>query len=157
MVCKLELLKDETEGVVWVEVKLEDEGKVAVGVANLQPTMPDQLSGATANSQDGVRLDISANGVWDGRFEKTFFDVRVFNPHAPSNRNQTPSACYRKHEREKKRAYTQTILKWSICPSLHLFFWPQEEWGERQPVSTNVWLPCSLRSGITHTAPHSAG
>ena len=111
MVCKLELLKDETEGVVWVEVKLEDEGKVAVGVANLQPTMPDQLSGATANSQDGVRLDISANGVWDGRFEKTFFDVRVFNPHAPSNRNQTPSACYRKHEREKKRAYAQRILE----------------------------------------------
>ena len=47
--------------------------------------------------------------------------------------------------------------KWSIRPSLHLFFWPQEEWGERQPVSTNVWLPCSLRSGISHTVPHSAG
>ena len=78
---------------------------------NLLPTMPDQLSGATANSQDGVRLDISANGVLGERFEKTFFDVQVFNPHAPSNRNQTPSACYRKHEREKKRAYTQRILK----------------------------------------------
>ena len=78
---------------------------------NLQPTTPDQLSGATANSQDGARLDISANGVWGGRFEKTFFDVRVFNPHAPSNRNQTPSTCYRKHEREKKRAYAQRILE----------------------------------------------
>ena len=60
-------------------------------------------------SQDGVRLDVSANGVWGGRFEKTFFDVRVFNPHAPSNKNLTPSACYRKHEREKKRAYEQRI------------------------------------------------
>ena len=78
---------------------------------NLQPTTPDQLSGATANSQDRARLDISANGLWGGRFEKTFFDVRVFNPHAPSNRNQTPSACYRKHEREKKRAYAQRILE----------------------------------------------
>ena len=78
---------------------------------NLQPTTPDQLSGATANSQDGARLDISANGVWGGRFEKTFFDVRVFNPHAPSNRNQTLSTCYRKHEREKKRAYAQRILE----------------------------------------------
>ena len=78
---------------------------------NLQPTTQDQLSGATTNSQDGARLDISANGVWGGRFEKTFFDVRVFNPHAPSNRNQTPSACYRKHEREKKRAYAQRILE----------------------------------------------
>ena len=39
------------------------------------------------------------------------FDVRVFNPHTPSNRNPTPSACYRKHEREKKRAYTHRILE----------------------------------------------
>ena len=43
--------------------------------------------------------------------EKTFFDVRVFNPHATSNRNQTSSACYRKHEKEKKRAYAQRILE----------------------------------------------
>lgn len=33
---------------------------------NLQPTTSDQLSGATANSLDGARLDISANGVWGG-------------------------------------------------------------------------------------------
>ena len=32
------------------------------------------------NIQDGARLDIEANGVWGGRFEKTMFDVRVFNP-----------------------------------------------------------------------------
>ena len=30
-------LKDETEGVLWVEVKLEDEGKVAVGVVYANP------------------------------------------------------------------------------------------------------------------------
>ena len=89
---------------------------------NLQPTTPDQLSGATANSQDGARLDISANGVWGGRFEKTFFDVRVFNPYAPSNRNQTPSACYRKHEREKKRAYAQKILEVEHSSFTPLFF-----------------------------------
>ena len=40
---------------------------------------------------------------------KTFFDVRVFNPIAPSNRGQTPAAAYRKHEREKKRAYEQRV------------------------------------------------
>ena len=36
----------------------------------LQPVLPQQLTGATANGQDGARLDISANGVWGGRFEK---------------------------------------------------------------------------------------
>ena len=54
-------------------------------------------------------LDLSANGVWGGRYEKTFFDVRVFNPIAPSNRNLTPAAAYRKHKREKKRTYEQRI------------------------------------------------
>ena len=33
---------------------------------DLQPVMPHQLTGATANRQDGARLDISANGVWGG-------------------------------------------------------------------------------------------
>ena len=98
---------------------------------NLQPTTPDQLSGATANSQDEARLYISANGVWGGRFEKTFFDVRVFNLHAPSNRNQTPSACYRKHEREKKRAYAQRILEVEHSSFTPLVFFGHRRNGER--------------------------
>ena len=76
---------------------------------DLQAVTTEHLTGATANSQDGARLDISANEVWGGRFEKTYFDVRVFNPHAPSNKNMVPSACYRKHEQEKKRAYKQRV------------------------------------------------
>ncbi len=64
---------------------------------------------ATSITQDGARLDIAANGLWGGRHERTFFDVRVFNPHAPSNRNTQLSACYRKHERLKKRAYDQRV------------------------------------------------
>ena len=52
-----------------------------------------------------MHRNISANGVWGGRLEKTYFDVRVFNPLAPSNKNTTLSACFKKHEREKKRAY----------------------------------------------------
>ena len=75
----------------------------------LQTVTPQQLTRAAANTQDGARLDISANGVWGGRLEKTFFDVRVFNPHAPSNKNMPLPACYRKHEREKKRAYEQRV------------------------------------------------
>ena len=30
-------------------------------------------------------LDIAANGFWEGRFEHSFFDFRVFNSGAPSN------------------------------------------------------------------------
>ena len=35
-----------------------------------------------------------------------FFDVRAFNPHAPSNK--TPR-CYKKHELEKKRQCEQRV------------------------------------------------
>ena len=73
----------------------------------LQPVPSDTLTGATANHQDGARLDIAANSFWGGTYERTFFDVRVFNPHAPSNRHTTLSSCYRKHEQIKKRAYEQ--------------------------------------------------
>ena len=40
------------------------------------------LRGASANRQDGARLDIAANGFWGGTFERTYFDVRVFNPYS---------------------------------------------------------------------------
>ena len=61
---------------------------------------------SSSNTQDGARLDIAANGFWGGRLECTYFDVRVFNPHAASNRNTN---SYRKHKLEKKRQYEQCV------------------------------------------------
>ena len=37
---------------------------------DLQPVAPGQLSGASANQQDGARLDVAANGVWGGDMKK---------------------------------------------------------------------------------------
>ena len=51
---------------------------------DLQPVNGEQLAG---NVEDGTRLDIAANGFWGGRFECTYIDARVFNPHPPSNRH----------------------------------------------------------------------
>ena len=39
---------------------------------------------ASANIQDGARLDIAMDGFWGGRSERCFVDVRVFNPLAAS-------------------------------------------------------------------------
>ena len=58
----------------------------------LQPVTNEVLTGSTANSQAGARLDIATNGVWGSTFEKTYFDIRVFNPHAPSNRHTNPQS-----------------------------------------------------------------
>ena len=60
----------------------------------LQPITGESLTGASSNVQDGVRLDIAANSFWGGRFERTYFDVRVFNPYAPSNQQSSISSCY---------------------------------------------------------------
>ena len=76
---------------------------------DLQELTTEVLSGRTAITTDGARLDIAVNGLWGGRFERTFLDVRVFNPYAPSNRNTTIEKCFRKHEMEKKRAYSQRV------------------------------------------------
>ena len=40
-----------------------------------------------------------------------FFDVRVFNSHAPSNCKMSTAACYRRHELEKRRAYERRIIE----------------------------------------------
>ena len=67
----------------------------------LQPLSGEVLSGASAIVDDGARLD------W--RFERAFFDVRVFNPHARSNRQHNLAATYRKHECLKQHAYKQRV------------------------------------------------
>ena len=76
---------------------------------DLQPLTGEQLTYTTANVEDGARLDIAANGFRGGRYERTFIDVRIFNPHAPSNRNSDLATCYWKHLRSKKRAYEQRV------------------------------------------------
>ena len=84
----------------------------------LQPITGEVLSHATAISDDGATLDIASNGFWGGCSERALFDMRIFNPHAPSNRQPLP-ACYRKHENVKKHAYEKIIEfgKLSAVPS----------------------------------------
>ena len=68
----------------------------------LQPITSEKFVYASANTQDGARLDIVADGFWGGSFERAFFDVRVFNPFAQSNSHSSIQATYRHHENLKK-------------------------------------------------------
>ena len=72
---------------------------------DLQPLTGEALESQSAITTDGARLNIAVNGFWGGRYERTFIDVGVFNPHAQSNRNTSIPNGYQKHENEKKRAY----------------------------------------------------
>uniref|UniRef100_A0A1X7SHI4 Uncharacterized protein n=1 Tax=Amphimedon queenslandica TaxID=400682 RepID=A0A1X7SHI4_AMPQE len=58
-----------------------------------------------------ARLDVVANGVWGGRFERTFFDVCIFNSYAKSNMETPLSTTYRRHENDKCRQYEQRVTQ----------------------------------------------
>ncbi len=66
----------------------------------LQPLTGETLTFATANTEDGARLDISSQGFWDNQYQRAFFDVHVFNPNAPSHRNLQTVSVYRTGEAE---------------------------------------------------------
>ena len=70
---------------------------------DLQPLSGESLTYLTSNRQDGARLDVRAEGFWGDRYQSAFFDVRVFNPLAPSNRRLTLPSCYRQHEKGKEK------------------------------------------------------
>ena len=62
--------------------------------------------------EEGARLDdIRAQDFLDSGKSSTFFNVRVFNSQAPSNNKSSTSACYRRHEKEKRREYERRILE----------------------------------------------
>ena len=56
---------------------------------NLQPLSGETLRLASANTDDGARLDVRARGFWN-TCQDAYFDVRVFHLNAPSNRSQQP-------------------------------------------------------------------
>ena len=61
--------------------------------------------------EDRAQVDIEAFGFWGSCHERALFDVRVFNPFAPSNSTACLSATFRKRERCKSRQYQQRVLE----------------------------------------------
>ena len=75
----------------------------------LHPLSGETLHYRSAIQDDDARVDIRASGFWRCLHHHTFFDVRVFNCFAASNRSSTLSTAFRKHELEKRRAYEERI------------------------------------------------
>jgi len=74
----------------------------------LQPLTGEQLSYRSANVEDGARLDVVAEGFWDRR-QGAYFDVKVFNPLAPTYISMSLPQCYRWAELNKRRMYEERI------------------------------------------------
>ena len=50
-----------------------------------------------------------SHGFWGNSRQQRFFDVRIFNPFAPSNSHDSLLSTYKKHERRKRREYEHRI------------------------------------------------
>ena len=76
---------------------------------HLQPVTEEQFTHRTANREEGARLDIVAENFWSRDRQRSFFDVRVFNPLSPTYHNTSLAQCFRRNELEKRRAYDERI------------------------------------------------
>ena len=76
----------------------------------LTPLSGEQFNLRSANVDDNARLDVAARGVWT-RGSRAFFDIRVFNPLAPSYSNSTIKAAHKSNENSKKREYNDRVLQ----------------------------------------------
>ena len=75
------------------------------------------VNNSTTTDED-ARLDVKANELWGSRFSRTFFDVKVFNPHAKISRRLLKDA-YKYHESLKNSKYQQRVRQVeqrSFCP-----------------------------------------
>ena len=76
---------------------------------SLQPMSGETLKLKSANREDGARLDVAATNVWERNGQRSFFDIRVFNPLAATHVNVSLKKCYTSQEGEKRRIYEQRI------------------------------------------------
>ena len=56
-----------------------------------------------------ARVDISARGFWN-RGQKSFFDIRIFNPLALCYSRLSMDAAHAKNERDKIKKYSERII-----------------------------------------------
>ena len=140
---------------------------------DLQPLSSETFHLATAITDDGARLDIAADGFWGSSSQRTLFDVRVFNPLAPSNSHTSIQSCYRKHELAKKRAYSQRVREVEFASFTPLVLSATGGFGNEakifykrlasmladkwdQPYSTTTfWLRCRISFSLLRSAIRS--
>ena len=111
---------------------------------HLQPIIGKILSGASANTQDGARLDVAADGFWGSRFERAFFDVkRAYDQRIRDVENSTFTPLILSSTGGLGRAATSTYKRLASLLST--------KWD--QPYSTTMgWIRCRLSFSLLRSA-----
>ena len=95
----------------------------------LLPVGNTQLANGT-NTKAHAKLDVSATGIWSIH-EKTFFDIRITNPHAASNAGKTTDTLLKENETEKERNYQDRVLQVEKSSFVPLVFTTNGGMGEK--------------------------
>ena len=85
----------------------------------LQKLSGEHLTQKPSISSDDARLDIVAENFWVHNRQKTYFDVRVFNPFCATLRKVPLPQCYRRAELENKVHMNNAFGKLSLVPFRH--------------------------------------
>ena len=73
----------------------------------LLPLSGEHIRGITS---EDARLDVSAVGFWRPQ-ERTFLDVRIFDPNCKTYIGKDPQDVYKLHENAKKNDYCDRVLQ----------------------------------------------
>ena len=87
----------------------------------LQSLQGESFVNNSTTIDEDARVDVKVNGLWGSRLSRTFFDVKVFNPHAKTSRRLLKDA-YKYHESLKNSKYHQQrvlqVEESSFCPPI---------------------------------------
>ena len=75
----------------------------------LQPVLNPRNYQPSANISEGARLDVRARGFWRNG-QNAFFDVKITNANAKSQRNKPLKTILRNSENAKKACYNQRVI-----------------------------------------------
>ena len=90
----------------------------------------------TAITDDNARADIAVSSFWSSR-QRSFLDVRVFNPFSHTYNNSSIKACHGRNEKDKRCQYGERI-----CNVEHASFTPLV-WVHQLLLFINTFHPDS--------------
>ena len=117
---------------------------------HLQPLTAEHLCLRTAIWHDQARLDVAANGIWGGRLEHTYVDVRFFYPFASSNLSSSVPSSYVQREKIKKRAYEERLRKLEHAPLVPAVFTTTGGMASVPQYSISGLHYCWPRRSVSH-------
>ena len=102
-------------------------------------TLTGEVLSSSANSSDEVRLDVSARVFWQ-KWQKAFFDVRVFNPFAKSLLKQKLDTAWRRNVWQSTCNRNRARFLQSLCVYTIWWNW-QRSWEIHNRASAETRRP----------------